>query len=163
MPEELVLRDLVGADLAEYIEHLEESYAQQMHALGGVSVEEARQRSHETTLELFPGGEPAEGNQLWRAFDGAGEPVGVLWLAHREAGTPSEHAWIYDIEVDPARRGQGWGRLLMERAEDITCDWGLKSLRLNVFGDNEVARNLYRSRGFREQNVIMAKVLDDER
>jgi ribosomal protein S18 acetylase RimI-like enzyme len=30
-------------------------------------------------------------------------------------------------------------------------------LRLNVFGDNEVARSLYTSLGFREQQVTMSK------
>lgn len=161
MPNQLVLHELAGDELARYIVHLEESYAQDMHTLGGVPEQEARAHARTSTLQLFPDGVPAEGNVLWRAVDGDGEPVGILWLAHRERGTAQEHAWIYDIEVEPSRRGQGWGRLLMQRAEEIAREWGLTSLRLNVFGDNEVARNLYRSQGFREQNVIMSKALDD--
>jgi ribosomal protein S18 acetylase RimI-like enzyme len=137
--------------------HLEQSYAQDMHDLGGVPLEEARDRARESMAELFPDGRPAEGNHLWRAVDADGEPVGVLWLAHRSPGTAQAHAWIYDVEVDEGRRGQGFGRALMQRAEEITREWGLTSLRLNVFGDNEVARNLYRTQGFREQAVIMTK------
>ena len=160
MPDDLTLVELTDHDLGEFIVRLEESYARDMHEQGGTPLVEARQHARETTLELFPGGRPAEGNRLWRALDQHGEPVGLLWLAHREAGTAAEHAWVYDIEVEPARRGEGWGRRLMQRAEEITREWGLSSLRLNVFGDNQVARNLYRSLGFREQNVIMTKALE---
>jgi ribosomal protein S18 acetylase RimI-like enzyme len=159
MSSDLRYVELAGEDLAGYLVHVERSYAQDMHELGGVPVEEARERARQSTLELFPDGLPAEGNQLWRAVDGDGEPVGVLWLAHRAKGTPGEHAWIYDIEVEPGRRGQGHGRTMMHRAEEITREWGLTLLRLNVFGDNEVARNLYRSQGFHEEAVIMSKAL----
>jgi ribosomal protein S18 acetylase RimI-like enzyme len=161
MAHELVLHELAGEELAGYVVYLEASYAREMHELGGVALDEARQLAHDSTLELFPDGRPAAGHQLWRAVDGDGQPVGILWLARRDQGTVREHAWIYDIEVEAGRRGQGWGRLLMERAEQIALDWGLRSLRLNVFGDNEVARRLYRSRGFREQSVIMTKVLSE--
>ncbi len=155
----LRLVELAGDELARYLVHLETSYADDMHQQGGVPESEAAERARQSMIELFPDGQPAEGNQLWRAVDAEGQPVGVLWLAHRLAGTAAAHAWIYDIEVEPARRGQGWGRELMERAEQITRDWGLDSLRLNVFGDNDVARNLYRSQGFREQSVTMTKSL----
>ena len=159
MVQQIVLRDLVGDELARYLVHLEASYAQDMHEQGGVPLEEARARSRADTDELFPDGRPAEHHRLWRAVDGEGAPVGVLWLARREVGTAQEHAWIFDIEVDPDRRGQGWGRLLMQEAERIAREWEQTSLRLNVFGDNEVARNLYRSQGFREQQVVMSKAL----
>ena len=155
----IALRELEDDELAEYVVRLEREYAVEMHRQGGVPLEEALEQSRQSTQELFPGGRPAEGNRLWFALDDAGERVGVLWLAHRQAGTTSAHAWIYDIEVEPERRGQGWGRRLMQEAERITREWGLTSLRLNVFGDNEVARGLYRSQGFREQNVIMTKAL----
>lgn len=120
----LVLHELAGEELSTYVVQVEVAYARDMHELGGVALEEARQRAHESTLELFPDGRPAAGHQLWRAVDGDGEPVGVLWLARREQGTAHEHAWIYDIEVEPDRRGQGWGGLLMERAEEIARTGG---------------------------------------
>jgi ribosomal protein S18 acetylase RimI-like enzyme len=159
MTDDLHLVDLLGDDLAVYLVHLEKSYAEDMSRLGGAPIEEARERARRSMLELFPDGQPAEGNQLWRAQDGDGRPVGVLWLARRDDGAGRPYAWIYDIEVEPDRRGQGWGRRLMVEAERISREWGLASLRLNVFGDNEVARNLYRSQGFREHAVVMGKDL----
>ncbi len=159
MSSDLRYVELVGDDLAAYLVHLERAYAQDMHELGGVPIDEARERARESTLELFPDGQPAEGNQLWRALDADGQPVGLLWMAQRAKGTPGEHAWVYDIEVEPGRRGEGHGRTLIQRAEEIARQWGLKSLRLNVFGGNEVARRLYRTQGFREEAVIMSKAL----
>jgi ribosomal protein S18 acetylase RimI-like enzyme len=94
--------------------------------------------------------------------DGGGRRVGFLWLAHRHPGPVREHAYVYDIEVEADRRGEGWGRRLLERAEAVAREWGVASLQLNVFGDNEVARSLYRSAGFREQQVTMTKRLSTD-
>src|SRR3954452_18743638 len=110
MTDDLTLVELVGDDLARYLVHLETSYAQDMSEQGGAPIEEARERARLSMLELFPDGVPAEGNQLWRAHDGAGDVVGVLWLARRQDSTGDPYAWIYDIEVEADRRGQGWGR-----------------------------------------------------
>ena len=159
MTDDVTLVDLAGEELATYLVHLEKSYADDMHRLGGVPVDEAREKSRRSMAELFPDGQPADGNQLWRAQDPDGATVGILWLARRDDGAGEPYAWIYDIEVEESRRGQGWGRLLMQAAERISREWGLRSLRLNVFGDNATARNLYRSQGFREQAVQMAKDL----
>jgi ribosomal protein S18 acetylase RimI-like enzyme len=159
MTDDLILEELTGEDLAAYLVHLENSYAEDMSRLGGAPIEEARERSRRSMAELFPDGQPAEGNQLWRALDGDRAPVGILWLARRHDGVGDPYAWIYDIEVESGRRGQGWGRKLMVEAERISREWGLNRLRLNVFGENEVARNLYRSQGFKEQAVVMGKDL----
>jgi ribosomal protein S18 acetylase RimI-like enzyme len=44
-------------------------------------------------------------------------------------------------------------------AEDEARARGLGRVELNVFGGNEVARDLYRSLGYRESAVQMAKDL----
>jgi ribosomal protein S18 acetylase RimI-like enzyme len=161
-PSDLVLRDLTDAELARYLPYLEQSYADEMHRLGGVSEAVAREDARASTLQLFPDGRPVEGHHLWRAEDGEGRPVGLLWLAHRQPGTGREHAYVYDIEIDADRRGEGWGRRLLERAEAIAREWRAPFVQLNVFGDNEVARGLYRSAGYREQQVTMTKRLQDD-
>ena len=158
---ELVLRDLTDEELAHYLVYLEQSYAADMHRLGGVPEAVAREDARQSTLHLFPDGRPREGHHLYRAVDDAGRPVGFLWLAHRQPGTVREDAYVYDIEIEADRRGEGWGRRLLERAESIAREWGVESLQLNVFGDNTVARQLYRSAGFREQQVVMTKRLTD--
>ncbi|KQX66760.1 GNAT family N-acetyltransferase [Angustibacter sp. Root456] len=159
MSSDLELRELTAEELAHYVVYLEKSYADEMHRLGGLPQDVAQQNARESTVSLFPDGRPAEGHHLWRAVDGEGRAVGLLWLAHLRVGTAAEHAYVYDIEVEATRRGQGWGRRLLEKAEAVAREWGVPSLQLNVFGDNDVARELYRSAGFREQQVTMTKRL----
>ena len=155
--DDLRLRPMTSAELSDYRAQIEERFAADVHTSAKISIEAARVESHLVLGGLFPEGGLAPGAQIWVAEDTAGARVGILWLAHREAGTPTEHAWIYDIAVDEARRGSGWGRKLLAQAEEQTRALGLTSLRLNVFGENTVARNLYRSQGFTESRVTMIK------
>ncbi len=67
--------------------------------------------------------------------------------------------FIWDIEIDPRHRGQGHGRAALEALEPIARSLGYDEIELHTFGDNEVARNLYRSAGYREVNVSMVKRL----
>jgi ribosomal protein S18 acetylase RimI-like enzyme len=155
--EELLLRPMSTDELPAYIARLEVEYAAELFQSTGMTAEAAREESRQSTLEAFPEGRIGPHEQVWVAEDAAGRRVGVLWLAHREPGTAKEHAWIYDIEVDEDRRGEGWGRKLLALAEDQTRALGLSSLRLNVFGQNHVARELYRTQGFAESRVTMVK------
>jgi len=144
-------------ELSVYVARVEVEYAAELFRSTGISEQAAREEARQSQIDLFPEGRVAPHEQIWVAEDTAGSRVGVLWLAHRDPGTPQEHVWIYDIEVDVARRGQGWGRKLLSLAEEQTRALGLRSLRLNVFGQNQVARELYRSQGFAESRVIMIK------
>ena len=156
-PDDLRLRPITSEELGVYATRLEVEYAAELHESTGISIEAAREESRESMVGSFPDGQVAPDEHVWVAEDSAGRRVGVLWLAHREARTPKEHAWIYDIEVDEARRGEGWGRKLLALAEAQTRALGLTSLRLNVFGQNDVARKLYSTQGFAETRVTMVK------
>lgn len=68
-------------------------------------------------------------------------------------------AFVYDVEVDAAARGKGYGRGLMLAAEPYARDRGAGVLKLHVFGSNTVARGLYESLGYETTNVSMAKPL----
>ena len=68
--------------------------------------------------------------------------------------------FIYDIEVVAERRGEGFGRSLMEHVEVEGRAMGLGRIELNVHADNEVARSLYESAGYREMRRQMVKLLD---
>lgn len=57
-------------------------------------------------------------------------------------------------------RGAGYGRAIMLAAEDYARERSIDEVRLNVFGGNSIARSLYRSLGFLESTVQMAKRLD---
>jgi ribosomal protein S18 acetylase RimI-like enzyme len=55
---------------------------------------------------------------------------------------------LHDVVVDPNARGQGVGWLLLEAVEAEARRRGCCGLTLEVFGDNEVAKRLYRKFGF---------------
>ena len=62
-------------------------------------------------------------------------------------------AEIGDLTVSEAARGQGFGRLLMESAEDLVRNRGLKRVGLEVTARNpsqDVARELYRRLGYED-------------
>jgi ribosomal protein S18 acetylase RimI-like enzyme len=67
--------------------------------------------------------------------------------------------FIWDIEVVEAARGHGYGRAALAALEPIARDLGYDAIGLHVFGDNEIARGLYRSSGYVETDVSMRKAL----
>jgi len=61
--------------------------------------------------------------------------------------------------VQPEFRGHGYGRAALLLLEPLARELGYDAIRLHVFGDNEVARRLYRSTGYTETDVSMLKRL----
>ena len=85
-----------------------------------------------------------------------GESVGELWVAERD-GDLGRGLWIYDVQIDEAHRGRGYGREAMLFAEEEARRRGLGRVALNVFGGNAAARGLYQSLGYIETAVLMSK------
>jgi len=71
----------------------------------------------------------------------------------------SEVAYISDLIVVDAHRGKGWGRALLERAEDYALAQGATMLSIGVLAENTGARRLYNDFGFRENQVELLKPL----
>ena len=88
----------------------------------------------------------------------AGEVVGTLWFGPRHETDPGT-CFIWDIEVLAEARGRGYGRAALVALEPIARDLGYSTIGLHVFADNEVARQLYRSSGYTETDVMMRKTL----
>ena len=106
-----------------------------------------------------------------RAFDpaygeawSAGQCLGMLslpgvWLSFAEDGEHTvgfalsrllmDEAELLLLAVDPAARGQGVGRALIERTAGIAAEKGAQRLLLEVREDNR-ALDLYRGAGFGE-------------
>ena len=84
----------------------------------------------------------------------SGEIVGSLTLALFRIPT-GMRAWIEDVVVDEATRGQGVGVALNEAALDRARHEGAKTVDLTSRPSREVANRLYRRIGFkqRETNV----------
>jgi ribosomal protein S18 acetylase RimI-like enzyme len=89
-----------------------------------------------------------------------GERVGIVWSGpYPPRPDDPAIAWIYDIEVDERRRGQGLGRELLHALEQHLAAQGVAELSLNVFGTNDRARRLYATAGYREVAITMTKPL----
>ena len=73
-------------------------------------------------------------------------------------------AWIEDVVVDEAFRGQHLGKRLVEYAVDFARKMGECSIMLTSRPSRGVANNLYKSVGFvqRDTNVYRMKILDEK-
>jgi GNAT superfamily N-acetyltransferase len=142
-------------EFARWLPATRGGYAESMEKHAGITAEAARQKADADTEQLFPGGRPAPDQWVY-VVEADGKPVGGLWVAERELET-GKMLWIYDIDIDEPHRGHGYGRAAMQFAEEEARRRGLRGVALNVFGGNEVARNLYRSLGYAETAVFMTK------
>ena len=134
-------------------------YAAEHVAAGNWTVEVAEDRATEQTDQLLPQGVDTPGVLMLVAETLDGKVVGHLWLALQRQPGIGGGAWIYDIEIVPEHRGHGYGRALLEAAEEASARHGVDSIGLNVFGTNLVARDLYQSAGYTVSTMQMRKVL----
>ena len=152
------LRPMRPDELPGFLEHSIQSYAFGIETQGGQTPEFARSKSEQDHAAILPQGLDTPNHSLW-IVEADEERVGLLWLAERDSGG-RQVIFIYDVEIDEAHRGKGYGRAAMELAEQETHALGIGRIELNVFGANDVARRLYRSVGYVETSVQMAKDLD---
>ena len=128
----------------------------------------SRTRAGETSVEAeahadelftlhFPDGVPAANHHVFDLLTGD-TVVGSLWIGpHTDADDRAW--WVWDVQVDPAYRGKGFGREAMVLAEDLVRDRGGHSLGLEVFGYNTAAWTLYESLGYQTTAIQMLKKL----
>lgn len=86
-----------------------------------------------------------------------GQAVGYVWSyinEQRIAMTGDAFAYIGDLGVRRAYRGQGLGRALLLRALHDIKRRGMVAAELDVDGPNASAKHLYESVGFREQQEL---------
>ena len=131
-------------------------YAEENVRSGRWTEDEALSKSQADFDSLLPDGLDSAGHVLWSVVDTAGDEVGILWVAtDRRPG----HAFIYDIEMNPDRRGQGFGTAALLALEDWCRGEGITTIGLHVFGHNSGAWELYKRMGYVETSVQMEKRL----
>jgi len=76
-------------------------------------------------------------------------------------GHDGHRGWVYYVAVDPDYRHKGYGRVIMDAAEDWLRGRGIEKLQLMVRPDNAQVQAFYQSLGYFEQErIIYAKWLD---
>ena len=114
-----------------------------VHAHGDARADTPGVEHVHADAERMPGPYVAPGGGLWLAVS---DEVGVGCVALR----PLEHgaAEVKRMFVDPAWRGRGVGRALMQTVIAGARDRGYRILRLGTLDDMTAAQELYRSLGF---------------
>jgi ribosomal protein S18 acetylase RimI-like enzyme len=82
-------------------------------------------------------------------------------VATAMVGHDGHRGWVYYVATDPDRRARGYGRAIMNAAEDWLRATGIAKLQLMVRRENAKAGAFYQSIGYAEaQTIVFAKWLD---
>jgi len=134
-----------------------DEYARDISENGDTPLDAARRKAETDLPEILPEGLATPKHWIY-VLEVDGAAAGRLWLAEREIDG-RRAMFIFDIHLDEAFRGRGFGRAAMLLAERDALTRDIHRIELNVFGANTVARGLYRSLGYVERSVRMAKDL----
>lgn len=85
-------------------------------------------------------------------------------VANVMVGYDGHRGMVYYVSVDPNIQGKGFGRNIMDAAEDWLRSHGVWKLNLMVRTDNTPVINFYSALGYdREERVNLAKWIDPSR
>ena len=84
-----------------------------------------------------------------------GEPAAYCWTRLEPASGGSALGIIWMIGSDPAKRGLGLGRAMINESIRTLQQRGAGAIELTVYADNDPAVGLYRSVGFRHKHDII--------
>ena len=146
---------MTAKEFPGFLEVAEAGYARDIERHGGQTHEAAIQKAKADMATALPHGLETPGHWIY-VVEADGNDVGRLWLAPLERGG-RQVLFVYEIAIEPEWQGHGYGRAAMLLAEDEARARGIDYIELNVFGGNDVARNLYRSLGYDETSVQMRK------
>jgi ribosomal protein S18 acetylase RimI-like enzyme len=141
-------------DFIGYKNILIADFAKDKELAEGMSKEDALKVSMESTERLLPKGLDTENNFIFTIFLNIVKPIGYIWFAKNK-----NEVFIYDFIINEKFRGNGYSKLAMTELEKEVKKHEISVLKLHVFGNNKIARNLYKNQGFIETNVQMKKEL----
>jgi RimJ/RimL family protein N-acetyltransferase len=123
----------------------------------------------DTFLSFYPGKEIVhEDEEKWLASQIERRKAGLGFLywaiyngkivgsvdVNRGSSVRNYHVGTIGIMVDKNFRGEGLGKFLLQFVVSQAKTEGMRLVRLGVFSDNEIARNLYNKMGFIEYGVL---------
>ncbi|MEU5524738.1 GNAT family N-acetyltransferase [Streptomyces sp. NPDC047860] len=152
LPEGSVARPMTEAEYGPWMARGHDTYARDW-TRRGVPEAEARAKAVRDHAVLLPGGRDTDG-MLFSVLEHHGTAVGTLWLS-----VTGKRAYVFDVEADPAHRGRGHGRTLMQLAEAQAVAAGRRLIALNVFAGNTPAERLYDSLGYATTQYSVYKAL----
>ncbi|MFD3995548.1 GNAT family N-acetyltransferase [Streptomyces sp. NPDC058583] len=157
LPEGVEVRAMTEAEYVVWEARAKEGFARSWIDRG-VPEEQARAKAESSHAKYLPEGLATPGVAI-HVVVRDGRAAGFLWTGRIELEPGRWAAFVYDIEVDEAHRGHGYGRALMLLAERVAREAGETLLGLHVFAGNTPAIRLYESLGYRTTYVNSAKEL----
>ena len=151
------LQPMSESEFRAFRAHSVSEYAKEMLRSRAVSEADADQQSEATFQRLLPHGRDTA-DQLIMTVKSEKRVVGHIWIAMKSDHGRHE-AFGYDMELIASERGKGLGRELMNAAHALLYKSGVSRIGLNVFGHNEIARNLYLALGYKPVEELRYKDL----
>ena len=93
------------------------------------------------------------------------EIIGFAYIQYEAVNYPAlleNAAWLHDIYVEQEARSAGAGKLLIEKSIEAARELGADKLMLSVAAKNELARDFFEQKGFRETMFEMMLDLTGE-
>lgn len=140
-----------------YIRDVIDGYATEQVEAGAWLADRAKERARAEIEELLPAGLATPNQYLYHLVTKEEKaPVGVLWILLRERNDQKE-AFIEDIVIFDTFRRRGYAKQALSALEELAKGMGINKIRLQVFGHNLNARDLYEKCGFQTINIYMEK------
>ena len=149
---------MTGKEFEEYLERNIERYAEENVKAEYWAPAEALEKSRKEHQQLLPTGLATKDHHFLKIQDEGAMVIGAAWLkAIHDTALPS--GFVYDLFIEEAHRGQGYGKQAMLALEERAKELGLRTLALHVFAHNSVARALYERLGYEVKSLNMIRVL----
>jgi GNAT superfamily N-acetyltransferase len=145
-------------EFQRYLETAVASYAEAHLKSGDCDADEALTLAQADYASLLPLGLATPDHHLFSIHAEGRGRIGLVWFAMRER-RGRKSAFIYDLLVDDAHRGKGYGAQTLQAVERAAAAMGAARISLNVMGWNHAARSLYEKQGFSVTGMGMTKLI----
>jgi ribosomal protein S18 acetylase RimI-like enzyme len=152
----LELRPMTQEIFSEYMKKALLHLGEELSRARDISLDAGRALAQISFEDLFPNSRVDDPDQYLFSVRDRGVNIGVLHFGiRRDASEP--YVYVWDIWIEQAKRGMGYGRKVMKALELEVSKLGLSRISLNVFGHNSPAISLYETLGYRATSISMSK------
>ena len=148
------LEPLQQEDFERFLEREIRAYAEDHVRNGNWPAEGALEWSKREFEHYLPEGIHSKDQYLYSITEKSGRKIGVLGVQVKD-----QKAFIYDFVIDETFRGKGYGKETLMALDEILNSMNVESIALQVFGDNIIAKELYKKMGYEITGIQMKKRL----
>lgn len=155
----ITLKKMTQTAFEQFERHAIADYQKQKMIAEHLSEDTAATLSRTSHEELLKNGLETPNHFLFSVIESASNNnIGYVWFGLQEIGK-HKRVYIYNLTLDEAHRGKGYGSQLMALIEKAAKELDAHDLKLHVFSHNKVAQNLYKKMSFQSAGIMMIKKL----